>query len=83
KGKLSDAAELFNHTLDLNPKDTRALRDSAVVYLAMDKPDQALKQIEKALAISNETPELKAIKQKIRVKQAAQIAKNLYNKVIS
>ena len=48
KGMLEDAIEFFSHTLDIEPDHLRALRDCAFVYMAMDRPEDAVEKIKEA-----------------------------------
>lgn len=70
KGQLNDASEFFAHTLDINPKDVRALRDSAVVYLAMGKLDDAAERVSKAQGLATGDSQLRALGRRVRLARA-------------
>lgn len=69
KGRLEDAAEFFGHALDIRPEDVCALRDSAVVYLAMGKSANATEKIKKARALAGDDSRLRALENKVRLIQ--------------
>jgi len=72
KGRFPEAAEFFSHSLDIRPDHLCALRASAELYLQMGKLADAKKRIDKALGYAGEDPQLKAIRRKVRLAQAAQ-----------
>lgn len=72
KGRLEDAAELFAHALDINPEHMGALRDSAIVYLAMHKPDDAANRVKRAIEACPNNPQLKAIFRDARRKKTTE-----------
>ena len=67
KGCLDDAAEFFEHALDIRPKDVRILRDSAVVYLAMGRLVDARERIEKARSLAGDDRQLRTLENGIRL----------------
>ena len=72
KGSFKDAAEFFTHALDIKGEHILALRDSAFVYLAMGKIDEAAKRIEKACSLANDDQQIRMLRRKIhraRVKE--------------
>ncbi len=71
-GQTDDAAEFFNHTLDLNPGDVRTLRACAAVYLAMGRLDDAAKMAHKARALPDDDAELACLCRRIRFARAAE-----------
>jgi tetratricopeptide (TPR) repeat protein len=71
KGRFEDAVEFFGHTLDIRPRDVRALRDSAVVYLRMGRLNDAADRIVKALDSAGDDSQLKALSRRVRLVQAA------------
>ncbi len=72
KGRFEDAAEFFDHTLDIRPKDVWALKDSAVVYLAMGRSADAAERIKKAMDLTDDDSQLRAIYRRIRLVQATE-----------
>ncbi len=83
KGRFEDAAEFFDHTLDIRPKDVCALKDSAVVYLAMGRSADAAERIKKAMDLADahtcrlpagtgDDSQLRAIYRRIRLVQAGE-----------
>jgi Flp pilus assembly protein TadD len=72
KGRLEDAAEFFSHALDIRPKDFRALRDSAIVYLTMGRTADAAKRIKKAMQLTDNNPQLKMLERKVRLMQSTE-----------
>jgi len=69
KGAFDEAAEFFSHTLDINSEHIRALGDSAAVYLAMGRLEDAAMRIKKALDSAGNDSQLKALGRKIRLAQ--------------
>jgi tetratricopeptide (TPR) repeat protein len=69
RGRLEDAAEFFGHALDIRPKDVRALRDSAVVYLWMGRLGEAAKRIKMALTLASGDSRLRMLDRRIRAVQ--------------
>jgi tetratricopeptide (TPR) repeat protein len=69
KGQFADAAEFFAHTLDIRPENVCALRDSAVVYLAMGRFADAAEKIKKARLLADEDLQLKALEHRVRAGQ--------------
>jgi tetratricopeptide (TPR) repeat protein len=65
KGQFEDAAEFFAHTLDIKSDYVPALRDSASVYLAMDKLTDAAERIRKARALDGNDQQLKRLERTI------------------
>jgi tetratricopeptide (TPR) repeat protein len=70
KGSFADAAEFFTHALDIKSEHVLALRDSAFIYLAMGKLDEAARRIERARSLAGNDPQLRALMWKIRLSQA-------------
>jgi tetratricopeptide (TPR) repeat protein len=70
KGRFSDAAEFFRHTLDLNSGHVGALRDSAYVYLMMGRLPIAAERITKASSLSSDDPQIRSLQRSIRIAQA-------------
>lgn len=64
-GCLDDAVEFFGHTLDIRPNDVRALRDSAIVYLAMGRLADATKRINKAKSLASHDRQLRTLESRI------------------
>ena len=64
-GQLDDAVEFFSHTLDLRPEDVRALRDSAVIYLAMGRLAKAAERVKKARSLAGDDSQLRALDSRI------------------
>ena len=74
KGLLENAAEFFGHALDLKPKDVRALKDSAEVYLAMGKLANAAQRIKEARALARGDSQLRSLEKRV---QLARLSKRL------
>jgi tetratricopeptide (TPR) repeat protein len=72
KGAFGDAAEFFAHTLDINSEHILALRDSAIVYLAMGRLADAAKNIEKARSLAGDDAQLKTLGRQIHLAQIRQ-----------
>ena len=72
KGRFEDAAEFFDHTLDIRPKDVCALKDSAIVYLAMGRSADAAERIKKAMDLAGDDSQLRAIYRRIRLVQTGE-----------
>jgi tetratricopeptide (TPR) repeat protein len=72
KGRFEESAEFFAHTLDINPDHICALRDSAVVYMAMGRLDDAAVRIKKALPLADDDPQLKTLDRRVRRLQATE-----------
>ncbi|MBN1392451.1 MAG: tetratricopeptide repeat protein [Sedimentisphaerales bacterium] len=71
KGRFKDSLEFFGHALDIKPRDVRALRDSAVVYLGMGRLAEAADRIKKALILAGDDSQLRMLDRRIRMAQAA------------
>ncbi|RKY21372.1 MAG: hypothetical protein DRP62_08030, partial [Planctomycetota bacterium] len=69
KGEAEDALEFFGHVLDSRPDHIPALRDSAIVYLAMGRLAGAAERIKKAMALDADDSQLKALERKIKLAQ--------------
>ena len=80
KGELEDAAEFFTHALDINPQHVLAIRDAAAVCLAMHRPAEAAKIIDKGILAAGDNPQLKDIRRKIRRSQFTQQLAGLFGK---
>jgi len=72
KGQFKDAVEFFDHILEYRSEQVSALRDSALVCLAMNRLDEAAKRTKKALALARDDPQLKALNHRIRLLQATE-----------
>jgi tetratricopeptide (TPR) repeat protein len=68
---FEDAAQFFAHTLDISPKDIRALRDSAVVYLAMGRLADAAERIREARGLTDDA-QIKWLDRRIWLLRTAQ-----------
>jgi tetratricopeptide (TPR) repeat protein len=64
KGAFEDAAEFFSHALDIKSEHLLSLRDSAAVYLAMGRLEEAAGRIKKACSLADDR-RLKSLKRKI------------------
>jgi tetratricopeptide (TPR) repeat protein len=80
--QFEDAVEFFSHAIDIKPDHIPALRDSAVVYLAMGRTTDAAARIKKALALNDNDLQLKAIDRHIRFVQKIKQIANLFCRVI-
>lgn len=69
KGVLTEAAEFFEHTLDINKEHFAALRDSALVYTAIGRFDAAAERLRLAKKIKD-SPELSIIEKRIESERA-------------
>ena len=67
KEEFEEAAELFTHTLDIRSEHIPTLRDSAFVYLAMGKLNDATKRINKARSLAGDSIEIKTLDRQIRL----------------
>jgi tetratricopeptide (TPR) repeat protein len=67
--RLESAAEFFAHALDIKPEYVDALRDSAIVSLAMGRIDSASEKVKKAINLSVDDPRLKALDCRIKLIQ--------------
>jgi tetratricopeptide (TPR) repeat protein len=67
RGRLNDAAEFFEHVLDISPKDIRTLKDCAVVYMAMGRLADAAERIKKAKPLVGGDRQLDALERKVRL----------------
>jgi len=72
KGRFEESAEFFAHTLDIKPEHICALRDSAVVYMAMGRLDDAAVRIKKALPLTDDDSQLKTLSRRVRLLQATE-----------
>ncbi len=79
KARYSDAAEYLNHALDIRSEFTPALRDLALVYLAMARPADALQKINKARSLSPADSQLKSIERKIRLSQTTEAIADFFS----
>jgi len=82
-GRLDDAAEFLGHTLDLRPNDIFAIRDSAIVCLAMGRMTEAAARIKRAIDLVQNRPDrqgdysqLKAIERDIQLAQKGEQVKD-------
>jgi len=69
KGQFEDAAEFFSHALDIRPEYVFALRDSALVYLAVGRLSDAAERIKKAKTLAGDDSQLRALDRKVRLAQ--------------
>ncbi len=67
--RFEDAVQFFGHTLDIRPDDVCALRDSAVVYLAMGRTADAVKRVRKAMDLTDGDSQLKWLDRRIQLIQ--------------
>ncbi len=70
RGAFEDAVEFFTHALDINSSHVPALRDSALVYLAMGRLANAVGRISKARLLAGDDRQLKALARRIRLVRA-------------
>jgi tetratricopeptide (TPR) repeat protein len=66
-GQFADAEQFLNHALDLDPKHTAALRDSAYTYLADGRPVKAAERIARARALLPDDCELRMLDHSVRL----------------
>ena len=66
-GRLEEAVEYFGHTADIRPDDIRALRDAAVVYLAMGNVADAADRIQKARSLATNDLLLKSLESRVKL----------------
>jgi tetratricopeptide (TPR) repeat protein len=78
KGRFEESVEFFAHTLDISPAHICALRDSAVVYLAMGRLDDAAVRIKKALPLVDDDPKLKLLSRRVRLLKAKERIRNVF-----
>jgi tetratricopeptide (TPR) repeat protein len=71
RGEFEDAAEFFAHALDINPQYVQAIRDSAIVHLAMRRLEDAAQIVERGVLLLGDHPHLKDIRRKVRRSQIA------------
>jgi tetratricopeptide (TPR) repeat protein len=76
KGRYKDSVEFFGHTLDFKPEHVSALRDSAVVYMAMGKLSDAAERIKKAADLAGDDSQIRSIGCNIRRAQAIEQIKD-------
>jgi tetratricopeptide (TPR) repeat protein len=74
KGRFDDAVEFLTCAMEINPKHILAIRDSAAVYLAMNRLNDATETLERGTVIVGDHPQLKDIRRKVR---RSQITKQL------
>jgi len=74
KGRPEDAVEFFTHAMEINPHHVLAIRDSAVVYLEMNRLADAAETLERGALIVGDHPQFKDIRSKVR---RSQITKQL------
>ncbi|MHC4641800.1 MAG: tetratricopeptide repeat protein, partial [Planctomycetota bacterium] len=67
KGWSEDALDFFTQTLEYNDKHVCALRNSALVYLAMGRLNEAAKRIKKALRLADDDSRLKTLNRKVQM----------------
>lgn len=70
-GRFEDASEFFAHALDISPNHICALRDSALVQLAMGKTTAAREQITKARLLAPEDAALRSIDRRVKLAHLA------------
>ncbi|TFG45352.1 MAG: tetratricopeptide repeat protein [Candidatus Brocadiia bacterium] len=61
-----EAAEFFANALDINPRHIPALRDSAILNIAAGKVELAEEKIKKAISLSGDDTQLKAVHRQVR-----------------
>ncbi|MHC4744510.1 MAG: tetratricopeptide repeat protein [Planctomycetota bacterium] len=83
QGRFEDAAEFIGHTLDIEPQNIRALRDSAIVHLAMGQTLAASEKIAKARMIAADDPQLKKLERQIKLAHAARGASDFVRHSLS
>jgi len=76
--RLEDAADFLGHALDINPQDVNALKDSAIVNLAMGRLDKAAERLRKAGALAAGLPQLKALGRRIKLARLAERIANFF-----
>ena len=74
KGRLEDAIEFFTCAMEISPQHVLAIRDSAVVYLAMNRLKEATETLERGTLIVGDHQQLKDVRRKVR---RSQITKQL------
>jgi tetratricopeptide (TPR) repeat protein len=77
KGQLEEAEEFFSQALDINDKHIAALRDSAIVYLFMNKAAYALDRINKAKALAVDDYNIKMLHHRIWMAEKKQKIREL------
>jgi tetratricopeptide (TPR) repeat protein len=70
RGDFEDAAELFAHALDIRNEHIPALRDSALVCLAMGRLGEAASRIEKAHSLEGGDPQLRKLGRSLTLARA-------------
>ena len=70
KGWFEDALDFFTQTLEYNGKHISALRSSAVVYLNMNRLNEAAGRIKETLPLADDDPQLKTLNRKVQMLQA-------------
>lgn len=70
RGDFEDAAELFAHALDLRNEHIPALRDSALVCLAMGRLTEAASRIEKAHSLESGDPQVRKLGRSLTLARA-------------
>ncbi len=79
KGRLDDAIEFFTCAMEINPQHILAIRDSAVVYLALNRLADATETIERGTLIMGDHPQLKDIRRKVRRSQITKQLADLFH----
>ena len=82
KDRLEDAAEFFSHALDIRPHHVLALRDSAAVYLAMGKINDAAQRIKKVTDLADKDQQIKSLDRKIRLSQSMEQVTDFLSRLI-
>lgn len=67
KGEFEEAAEFFAHALDIKPDHIWALKDSAIVCIALGRLDDAEQRLQRAKAVAGETLNLKPVSRKLLI----------------
>jgi tetratricopeptide (TPR) repeat protein len=80
KEEYEDAAEFLGHVLDINPEHIWALRDAALVYLAMGDTTRAAEYIKKARTLAGRDSQFNWLDRRIRLHHTLRRLKNLLNK---
>jgi tetratricopeptide (TPR) repeat protein len=80
KGELEEAAELFTHALDIQSEHIGALRDSAFVYLAMGKLNDATNRINKARSLAVDSMEINTLDRRIRLAKQTELIRRILSR---
>ncbi len=80
KKRYEEAVEFFGHTLDIKPEHALALRDSAIVYAAMGRVNDAIEKIKNIQFPAGNDPQLKKIERKLRWAQVTEQVKDVLSR---